>query len=128
MLTETAQLITELRRRRWTQYRWGPPHQLVLVAWTYIHNPPDFADVILLRGEDAAIGYRKPLLPNAGPWSPDVVMYQYHSGVVRTLRAMLALPRPGQAGAPTHLEVPAAGCALPPDLPSPTVINPLGVR
>jgi hypothetical protein len=131
--TELGELLDALRRCRWVQYRWGPQNQPELVAWVFVHAAS--ADVILLRGEgedatqsvNGATGYRKPLLPADGPWDPEVVVYQYHSTAVRTLRAMLALPAPDAPGAPTHVQPPTPDCALPADLPSPTVIRPLGV-
>ena len=133
MRTEADQWIEELRRRHWVMVRWGPTHDPALIAW--VHDFGTCADVILLRtwGEDrtqsvnGATGYRTPSLPGAEIFNPEVVIFQYHSTAVRTLRAMLALPAPGTAGAPDHMEQPQPPCRLPRHLPTPEVIRPLGM-
>lgn len=126
MTTELDHLFEEFQRRRWKMYRWGPADDPALLAWVYDHGA--FVDVVILRRDRVASGYRLPTIPSTDPFRPDAVVYQHHASAVYTLRAMLALPPPGTQGAPFRPEAPWDACVIPADLPAPVVIRPLGAR
>ena len=121
------ELLTELRLRRWTLVRWGEPDRpaLLAAAFTWV----EYWDVLILRSEEHASGYRAPRTEGAEAFNPELVVYQYHQSPLWALRAMLALPVPGSAEAPTLMERPKyPECFIPDNLPQPVVIRPLGVR
>ncbi|GAA5110504.1 hypothetical protein GCM10025762_18440 [Haloechinothrix salitolerans] len=116
-------LLTELRRRKWTLFRWGEPAAPTLVA--AVHQWDTCADVLILRSEDDATAFRVPTTQGSKPFAPEKVTYQYHSNALWTLRAILALPTPGSTGAPATIETPHANCCVPDRLPRPALIRPL---
>ncbi|NYH78430.1 hypothetical protein FHR84_001755 [Actinopolyspora biskrensis] len=121
---ELEDLLKELRRRRWTLIRWGPERQPQLMAAMFKRQ--SCADVLILRDEHRATGYRVPTMDDTGVFNPERVSYQYHSSALWALRAILGLPEPGEPGAPMALEAPDVPCFLPDDLPQPVIIRPLG--
>jgi hypothetical protein len=119
-------LLGELRRRRWTLVRWGEPDRpaLLAAAFTWVA----YWDVLILRSEEQASGYRAPRAEGLEAFNPEMVVYQYHQSPLWSLRAILALPVPGSPEAPTRLERPKhPECFISDDLPTPVVIRPLGV-
>ncbi|MDV6012422.1 hypothetical protein [Haloechinothrix sp. LS1_15] len=117
------ELLGELRRRRWTLLRWGSPVNPELLA--AIAERHGCADVVILRAEEDATGYRATSWGASSVLTPRTVSYQYHATAVWTLRAMLALPSPGAEGAPMAVETPHPRCSVPDCLPPPIVIRPL---
>ncbi|WP_019852983.1 hypothetical protein [Actinopolyspora mortivallis] len=122
---ELKDLLNELRRRKWTLIRWGPEHEPQLMAAMFRWQ--SCADVLILRSEEQASGYRVPTLDDRGIFNPDHVSYQYHASPLWTLRAILGLPEPGQPGSPLALEYPVRECFVPEYLPRPVLVRPLGV-
>ena len=122
---ELQDLFGELRRRGWTLILWGPRTSPSLMGAMFQWR--DCADVLLVRSQHRATGYRVPTPRGGGEvFNPDVVLYQYHQSPLWTLRAMLSLPRPGIPGAPVTAETPKAPeCFLPENLPRPVLIRPL---
>ncbi|MBB5158060.1 hypothetical protein [Saccharopolyspora phatthalungensis] len=117
-------LLTELRRRQWTLIRWGPQDAPALLAAMFKWET--CADVLILRNENHATAYRVPITGDSGVFNPQAVSYQYHHSPLWTLRAILALPAPGNPGAPGMSERPKyPECAIPNDLPRPVMIRPL---
>lgn len=127
-LLELNDLLAELRRRGWTLILWGPRTSPELMGAMF--RWPDCADVLLLRGDHQATAYRVPTPHrDSDTFNPELVSYQYHQCPLWTLRAILSLPRPGQPGAPTHLEHPKSPeCFLPEHLPHPILIRPLSTH
>ncbi|ASU80020.1 hypothetical protein CDG81_19090 [Actinopolyspora erythraea] len=121
---ELKDLLNELRRRHWTLIRWGPEDGPCLMAAMFKWQA--CADVLILRDEHQATGYRVPTMDDSGVFNPDRVSYQYHASPLWTLRAILGLPEPGQPGSPMALETPASACFVSEDLPKPVLIRPLG--
>lgn len=115
---ELEELLTELRRRRWTLIRWGPEHAVDLLAATFRWD--DCTDVLILRNNEHATAYRVP--NSAEVFNPEVVWYQYHNNPLWTLRAILSLPVPEESA--RVLETPRQ-CRIPGNLPKPTLIRPL---
>lgn len=121
---ELEDLLTELHRRRWTIVRWGPEDAPDLLAAVFKWDTS--ADVLILRDEDRATGYR---VPADEVFNPSVVQYQYHNNPLWTLRVMLTLPGPGQPGAPHGIEIPRRpDCFIPDNLPVPIVVRSLVPR
>lgn len=122
---ELRDLLSELRRRGWTLILWGPRTSPSFMGAMFQWR--DCADVLLVRNNHQATGYRVPTPPGDDEvFNPNVVLYQYHQSPLWTLRAMLSLPRPGTPGAPAMAERPKAPeCFLPEDLPRPVMIRPL---
>jgi len=116
------ELLTELRLRRWTLFRWGEADDPALVAALYKWRGS--ADVIILRRNRTATGYRAPTPDDAEILRPRVVSFQYHGPPLWTLRAILTLSAPGPGD--THTELPHRDCRIPDGLPKPIVIRPLG--
>jgi hypothetical protein len=120
---ELDDLLAELRRRRWTLIRWGPADAPDLVAAFFRWDT--CADVLILRTEDDATGYRVPTGDDAEMFNPRVISYQYHNNPLWTLRAMLSLPAPT---APYAMETPKRPeCVIPGNLAAPVVIRPLAL-
>lgn len=120
--SETDALLSELRHQGWGTWVFGPKYGPDIVA--SVRRWPTCADVVILRGEDDATAYRGATLRNADPFMPELVSWQYHSSVVWTLRAVVALPAPGQIGAPLAVLRPDLPCFLPPDLGRPVSFRP----
>lgn len=121
---ELRDLLSELRRRQWTLIRWGDADAPSLLAAMF--KWPTCADVLILRNEHHATVYRVPTFDDAGVFNPTVVSYQYHSSPLWALRAILALPAPGEPGAPMGIETPKyPECFIPERLPRPVLIRPL---
>ena len=120
------ELLTELRLRRWTLYRWGRADDPELVAATFDWG--SCADVLVLRRDETASGHRTLTFEGADPLRPAAVLFQYHAVALWTLRAMLALPPPGHPGAPADVQTPHRLCGVPDGLPRPLVIRPLRMR
>lgn len=121
---ELKDMLDELRRRHWTLIIWGDKQSPELVAAMF--QRASSADVLILRNRDDATAYRVPMRGEDSVFNPETVVYQYHSSAWWTLRAILALPVPGETGAPAWCEAPVAKCMIPGDLPKPVVIRPLG--
>lgn len=115
------ELLTELRVRRWTLFRWGHEHDPALVAAVYKWNSS--ADVIILRRERTATGYRVPTRDDSEIFRPPMVSFQYHGPPLWVLRAILTLDEPGPGE--LHVELPHRDCRIPDGLPKPAVIRPL---
>jgi hypothetical protein len=121
---ELEDLLSELRRRRWTLLRWGPKDAPDLVAALFSWDA--CTDVLILRNANYATGYRVPTDRDAEVFNPWAVLYQYHNNPLWTLRAMLSLPAPGTPDAPHAMEVPKRPeCFIPDNLPKPILIRPL---
>lgn len=120
---ELKDLLNELRRRKWTLIRWGPERLPQLMAGMYRWQA--CADVLILRDESHATGYRVPTMDDTGVFNPERVTYQYHAPPLWALRAILGLPEPGEPEAPMAIEAPDTPCYLPEDLPQPVLIRPL---
>lgn len=116
------ELLTELRLRRWTLFRWGEADDPALVAAVFKWNSS--ADVIILRRNRTATGYRVPTRDDTEILAPRIVSFQYHGPPLWTLRAILALTEPGPGD--TYAEMPHRDCRIPAGLPKPVVIRPLG--
>jgi hypothetical protein len=116
------ELLTELRLRRWTLFRWGSEDDPALVAAVFKWNSS--ADVIILRRNRTATGYRVPTREDSEIFRPRIVSFQYHGPPLWTLRAVLTLPEPGPGE--LHAETPHRDCRIPTELPKPIVIRPLG--
>lgn len=121
---ELTELMSELRRRRWTLIRWGTEFSPQLIAATF--KWPTCVDVLILRSETDATAYRVPTADGTGVFNPEAVSYQYHHCPLWTLRAILALPDPEEPGAPYWLEAPTyPECGIPDGLEKPVLIRPL---
>lgn len=116
-------LLRELRLRGWTLYRWGPADDPSLVVAA--HAWENYADVVILRPDETASGYRVPTDEDADSFRPAAVSFQYHSEALWVLRAMLSLDPPRHPGGPAVLQTPHKSCVLPDDLPQPLTIRPL---
>ncbi|NKQ55622.1 hypothetical protein HFP15_22315 [Amycolatopsis sp. K13G38] len=116
-------LLTELRRRHWTLFRWGEANAPTLIA--AVQQWDACADVLILRSEDDATAFRVPDAQGSNVLVPEKVSYQYHASALWTLRAILSLPTPDSTAAPTTIETPHAKCRVPEGLPRPIVIRPL---
>ena len=83
-------------------------------------------DVILLREDESATGYRTLYFDDQSILRPEVVSWQYHHEDARwVFSAVYALPEPGKPGSPNHVEVPRPECRIPDDLPEPLAVRPL---
>lgn len=122
LLSETEELLTELRCRKWVLYVFGPHDGPDVVAAVFQWST--CADVLILRGEDDASAYRVPTFPDTDVFAPDFVSWQYHAPAAWTLRAVLTLDPPGHPRAPMAVLRPAAGCAVPIGLRRPVTIRP----
>ncbi|GAA4857112.1 MULTISPECIES: hypothetical protein [Saccharopolyspora] len=116
------ELLTELRRRRWVLYVFGPRRAPEVVAATF--HWTTCADVVLLRAEDDASAYRAPITPSTDVFAPDLVSWQYRAPAAWTLRAVLTLAPPGEPDAPLAVLRPEPGCHVPMDLRRPVTIRP----
>ena len=117
---DLAELLSELRRRRWTLFRWGPEDAPELVAAVYRWET--CCDVFVLRDKDDASAYRCPL------WSvfnPQAVWFQSHGDAQSVLREILDTSDPWTDGAMVQLEIAGSGCQIPDALPKPVIIRPL---
>jgi hypothetical protein len=120
-------LLTELRRRHWTLYLWGPrddpEHFAAVFKW-----PGGDVDVLILREDGSASAYRTIYFDETEMFRPDLVIWQRHyPSAYRTLREVFSLPEPGAAGTRFEPEVPDARCLLPANLPASLAIRPLGM-
>lgn len=121
-------LITELRHRGFWLYQWGRSDDPALLAMVRRWSGREI-DVILLREDASASGYRTLYFDEQSIFRPEVVSWQYHHKDARwVFRAVYALPEPDKPGAPVHAEVPRPGCRIPDDLPEPLAVRPLGGR
>lgn len=120
-----ADLLRELRRRRWTLYLFGPEDRPELYAATF--QWATCADVIILRSEDDATAYRVPTYQNTDVFLPTLVSWQYHSAAVWALRAVLTIGAPGQADAPFELLKPHPKCLIPIEIRRPVTVRPTGL-
>ncbi|GAB3458289.1 hypothetical protein [Actinophytocola sediminis] len=120
-------LLTELRIRSFTLFRWGPTEDPAMLAGVYRWSAERQADVLLLRPDQSATAYRAPVFDDRDIFAPQTVLWEYHcENALWTLRALLTLPVAGDRQAP-QVMYPARGkCAVPGDLPSPVVFRPLG--
>ena len=119
---DAAELLTELRRRKWVLYVFGPQDGPDVVAAVFQWST--CADVLILRGEDDASAYRVPTFPDTDVFSPELVSWQYHAPITWTLRAVLTIDPPGHPGAPMAILQPAPGCFVPMDVRRPVTIRP----
>lgn len=117
------EMLVELRIRRWTLIRWGSEHDPALVAATFTWHR--YVDVLILRPDRTASGYRTALTPDLDVLRPNLVTFQYHGRALWVLRAVLTLTPPDDT--PAHIERPHTSCQVPEQLPRPVVIRPLGV-
>lgn len=116
------ELLEELRRRGWVVYIFGPPEEPE--AYAAVFQWEACADVIILRGEERATAFRVTTLPGTDVFQPALVSWQYHSTADWTLRAVLAIPPPGSAGAPIQLLQPHPDCVIPMEARKPVTILP----
>lgn len=126
--SEIDLLLTELSSETWAVWVYGPKHGPSILA--AVRRWPTCADVVILRGEDGendATAYRTPTLPGSDPFVPVLVSWQYHSSAVWTLRAVLALPPPGQPDAPIAVLMPDPLCFLPADVGRPVGYRPAAI-
>jgi hypothetical protein len=114
--------LTELRRRRWMLYVFGPQDGPDLVAAVF--QWPTSADVVLLRGEDDASAYRVPTFPDTDVFAPTLVSWQYHAPAAWALRAVLTIEPPGQPRAPSAVLRPEPLCSVPMEIRRPVTIRP----
>lgn len=121
---ELEDQLSELRRRQWTLILWGPRESPALMGAMFQWR--DCADVLLVRNDRQASGYRIPTVHGGEVFNPESVLYQYHQSPLWTLRAILSLPHPGMSSAPIGIERPKyPECFIPDDLPNPVLIRPL---
>lgn len=121
-LLSLDELLTELRLRQWTLFRWGRAEDPELVAAAYQWDA--YADAVLLRRDRTASGYRTPTRSDTEVFSPGLVTYQYHGHPLWVVRAVLALPAPA-TGSGVHVETAHPACRVPANLPQPMVMRPL---
>lgn len=120
-------LMSELRYRRFWLYQWGAKDRIDLLAMVRRWTPRQEVDVILLRGDDSAVGYRT--IDHGGDsfLRPDIVCWQYiYTDPVWVFRAVYGLPEPGHPQAPTTPTPPHAECRIPEGLSDPLRVVPLG--
>ena len=123
--SEIDGLLAELRRQTWGVWVFGPKDGPDIVA--AVRRWQTCADVVILRGEQDASAYRTPTMPDADPFVPELVSWQYHSSAVWTLRAALGLPAPGQPQAPIAVLKPESPCFLPADVGRPITYRPASI-
>jgi hypothetical protein len=122
------ELLTELRIRRWTLYKFGPAHDLRLVAGVVRWPRAREVDVLLLRSDSSGSAWRAPSFHENELFRPPLVLWEYHQDALWALRAILGLPAPHEMSAPIAMYKPHGECRIPDGLPSPTVVRPLGIR
>ncbi|OLF15221.1 hypothetical protein BU204_23100 [Actinophytocola xanthii] len=121
-------LLRELRYRRWTLYRWGEAEDPALLAGVFRWCTARQVDVLLLRRNGSGNAYRAPLFRERDLFTPPTVLWEYYcESALWTLRAIMSLPAPSDPSAPMLMYPPCGECRLPGDLPTPTVIRPLGM-
>lgn len=120
---ELKGMFRELRMRHWTLILWGGKAAPELYASMFRY--PAHADVLLLRNRDDATAYRVPVVGETSVFNPRMVVYQFHSSALWTLRAIMRLPAPGEPYSPMIMEEPRAKCLIPDDLPQPVIVRPL---
>jgi hypothetical protein len=107
--------IAELSRRRWTHFYFPNREQPRALAGVFWHTP-NLVDVVQIFPDADAFAYRAPIPPNGDPFKPTAVVWTYGGGVIWTIRAVLALPGPGEIDAPTQLMPPPPMCRVLPEL------------
>ncbi|HKN51002.1 MAG TPA: hypothetical protein VJX66_00810 [Amycolatopsis sp.] len=118
------ELLNEVRRRKWVLHLFGGRESPEIYAAVFQWET--CADVVILRDEDHATAFRVPTFPGTDVFDPGVVTWQYHATPVWTLRAVLALPAPGESGAPLQALRPQADCRIPIELRQGVTIRPTG--
>lgn len=118
-------LFRELRYHKWTLWLFGKRDAPTLYAATLHWNT--CTDVLIIRSEDRATAYRTPRFPNADPFRPTVVSWQYGADALWTLRAVLTIGAPGRPDAPLQVLVPAPDAQVPLELGRPVTIRPTGL-
>ncbi|MEA5358750.1 hypothetical protein VA596_04320 [Amycolatopsis sp., V23-08] len=118
-------LLTELRRRKWTLYLFGRPDSPDLYAATC--RWLTYTDVLIIRDEHHATAYRTPTFPDTDVFRPSVVSWQYGADPLWTLRAVLTIGAPGQADAPFQVLAPAPDAGVPLEMGRPVTIRPTGL-
>ena len=119
-------LLTELRHRGFTLYRWGPANDPALLAAVYewpAQAPlrDSVTDVVQLYPSGRALAYRAP--NGEEQFNPGRVHWEYHAPARCAkwcLTALFSLPEPRPA-MPWH--VPFGQCSTPAGLPSPLVLR-----
>lgn len=117
---ELSRLLTEIRHRHWTLYRWGRDELMACVCRHY-----GYVDAVVLYGPDRAIGYRAIDTNGMHPLQPEIVVYEYAATPVYVLRALLGLPSPDNDVAWGYYTEIRGRTYLPKNLPKPEVIRPL---
>ncbi|MYW95240.1 hypothetical protein G3I59_32740 [Amycolatopsis rubida] len=118
-------LFRELRYHKWTLWLFGRRDAPNLYAATLQWNT--CTDVLIIRSEERATAYRTPRFPNADPFRPTVVAWQYGADALWALRAVLTIGAPGRADAPRQVLVPAPDAQVPLELGWPVTIRPTGL-
>ena len=111
--------IAELTRRGWKHFYVPNREQPRALASTFWH-PAGLVDVVQIFADADGFAYRAPVPVNGDPFRPAAVVWTYGGDVVWTIRAILALPAPGEIDAPTQLVPPPPMCRVLPDLVSRT--------
>lgn len=114
MDAELYELLAELGRARFLVHQYqidrnGPD----VVAW--VRNQDAWADVAILHSDAVAYACRTPLGPGQDALDPVEVYWQIAGLPARVLRDLLALPAPGEKGAPNALSPAMVGYGLPAD-------------
>lgn len=102
-------LFAELRHRRWDLHFYGR-NRFDLTAVVALHLWPDYADVLILRGELTAVAYRAPDIGDV--LAPEWVTWWYGANALWTMRAVLTLEPPGPADQARLTPAPAS-CRIP---------------
>jgi hypothetical protein len=110
--TELDELLACLGRQRFAQYAFHVDHHGPDIL-AFVHDWGGIADVVILFDEAVACAHRTATGPGVDLFAPELVSWWYSSSPVWTLRAMIALPQPGQPDAPDLVMAPPSGYALP---------------
>lgn len=112
------------RQRQWTAHYFGGRKTPHLFAFTFSWRGSNCADVVLLRGEDAAAAYRTPTDGRTDVLRPDLVCWSYEGCALWTMRAVRTIYPPTHPHAPFRL-YPAPASGRIPDSPGrPLMIRP----
>lgn len=111
MDTELGELLATLGRSYWVhQYRIDRNGPKVLAA---VRNWDGCSDMAVLHSDAVAYACRTPSGSGEDVLDPEKVHWQIAGMPARVLRELLALPAPGEKGAPTGLSPVMVGYGLP---------------
>jgi hypothetical protein len=109
---ELYELLTDLGLRGFLVHSYQIDHDGPMVV-AMVLDRAGCADVFILHHEHRAYSYRTPSGDGRDVLNPAVVFWDCPGKPVRALRALLALPAPGETGGNTVLRVPQARLCLP---------------